>query len=101
MQLGDERVFIDNIPGGEFHTAGRLKLGPDGKLYLATGDALDTSLPQDPRSLAGKILRFNTDGSVPDDNPIPGSYVYSLGHRNPQGLAWHPVTGDLWITDHG
>ncbi len=99
--LVDERILIDNIPGGEFHTAGRLKFGPDGKLYLATGDALNPSLSQDPQSLAGKILRFNPDGSVPDDNPIPGSYVYSLGHRNPQGLAWHPVTGDLWITDHG
>ena len=100
-QLVDERVLVDGIPGGEFHTAGRLRFGLDGKLYLATGDALDVALPQDLRSLGGKMLRINTDGSVPSDNPIPGSYVYSLGHRNPQGLAWHPLTGDLWITDHG
>lgn len=99
--LSEERVILGDAPGGEIHTAGRLKFGPDGKLYLATGDVLNRALPQDPRSLGGKILRFNPDGTVPDDNPAPGSYVYSLGHRNPQGLAWHPVTGDLWITDHG
>ena len=99
--LSEERVILGDAPGGEIHTAGRLKFGPDGKLYLATGDVLNRTLPQDPGSLGGKILRFNPDGTVPADNPTPGSYVYSLGHRNPQGLAWHPVTGDLWITDHG
>ncbi len=99
--LVDEQSVLDGIPGGEFHTAGRVELGPDGKLYLATGDGLDTSLPQDPASLGGKVLRFNPDGSAPSDNPTPGSYIYSLGHRNPQGLAWHPLTGDLFIVDHG
>lgn len=99
--LHDERVVLQDIPGGEFHTAGRVEFGPDGKLYLATGDALDTTLPQNPTSLGGKILRFNPDGSVPTDNPYPGSYVYSMGHRNPQGLAWHPSTHQLFIVDHG
>ena len=101
LRLADEQVLLGGVPGADIHTAGRLKFGPDGNLYLATGDALNTSLSQNPDSLGGKILRFNTDGSVPSDNPTPGSYVYSLGHRNPQGLAWQPSTGDLWITDHG
>lgn len=99
--LSDEQVVLSDIPGGEFHTAGRLKFGPDGKLYLATGDALVPALAQEPASLAGKILRFNPDGSVPADNPVPTSYVYSSGHRNPQGLAWHPTTGELFVVDHG
>lgn len=99
--LADEQVVLQGIPGGEFHTAGRLAFGPDGMLYLATGDALNTSLPQDPASLGGKVLRFTPDGGIPADNPTPGSLVWSTGHRNPQGLAWHPTTGDLFIVDHG
>ena len=100
-QAGDERTLLEHIPDSAMHNSGRLKFGPDGKLYLATGDTLDWSLPQDLSSLAGKILRLNPDGSIPEDNPYPGSPVYSLGHRNPQGLAWHPITGRLFITEHG
>lgn len=93
-------VLLDRIPGGLIHNGGRLKIGPDCKLYLTTGDAGIPELAQDPASLAGKILRINRDGSIPEDNPFPGSPVYSLGHRNPQGLAWNP-NGILYASEHG
>jgi glucose/arabinose dehydrogenase len=99
--LTDEFVLLDDIPGASTHDGGRIAFGPDGKLYATTGDAQQPNLAQDPDSLAGKILRLNPDGSVPADNPTPGSYVYSLGHRNPQGLAWHPETGLFYSTEHG
>ncbi len=94
-------VILDGIPGDRIHNGGRLKFGPDGKLYVTIGDAASRILAQDLTSLAGKILRLNADGTVPADNPFPGSPVYSYGHRNPQGLAWHPETGDLFATEHG
>lgn len=96
-----EQVLIDNIPAAGIHDGGRMKFGPDEKLYITTGDAADPSLSQDLNSLAGKILRINADGSIPDDNPFPNSPVYSYGHRNPQGIAWHPVTNELYSTEHG
>jgi glucose/arabinose dehydrogenase len=96
-----ERVLIDRIPGGRIHNGGRLKIGPDGKLYITTGDAGVPERAQDPFSLAGKILRLNLDGSIPADNPFPGSPVFSWGHRNPQGLAWSPDTGTLYSSEHG
>ncbi len=99
--LGDEQVLLEKIPGSSLHNGGRMRFGNDGKLYVTTGDALTTRLAQDEDSLAGKVLRLNPDGSVPDDNPFPESYVYALGLRNPQGLAWHPVTGDLYLSGHG
>ena len=94
-------VILDSIPGDRIHNGGRLKFGPEGKLYVTIGDAASRVLAQDLTSLAGKILRINADGSVPGDNPFPGSPVYSYGHRNPQGLAWHPETGDLFAIEHG
>jgi len=94
-------VLVDGIPGARNHNGGRIAFGPDGKLYAATGDAGRGELAQDTGSLAGKVLRMNSDGSVPDDNPFPGSLVYSYGHRNPQGLAWHPETGQLLAPEHG
>jgi len=96
-----DKVLIDRIPGNLFHNGGRLKIGPDGLLYITTGDAQRPELAQDPSSLAGKILRIRLDGSIPRDNPFPNSPVYSLGHRNPQGLAWHPETRQLYSSEHG
>lgn len=96
----EEEVLVDRIPSGRVHHGGRLKIGPDGKLYAATGDAAEAGLAQDRKSLSGKILRMNLDGSIPDDNPFPDSRVYSYGHRNPQGLAWSP-DGTLYASEHG
>lgn len=95
-----DRILIDRIPGGRFHNGGRLKIGPDGKLYVTTGDAGNPSLAQDPLSLAGKILRIERDGTIPSDNPLPDSLVYSLGHRNPQGLAWNSENV-MYASEHG
>ncbi|MBI2888018.1 MAG: PQQ-dependent sugar dehydrogenase [Chloroflexi bacterium] len=100
-RAGDERVLLDNLPGANIHDGGRLKFGPDGKLYITMGDAAQPALAQRLDSLAGKVLRLNPDGSIPPDNPYPGSPIYSFGHRNPQGLAWHPTTGTLYSTEHG
>lgn len=96
----EERVLIDRIPSGNVHHGGRLKIGPDVKLYATAGDAANASLAQDTDSWSGKILRMNLDGSIPKDNPFPGSYVYSYGHRNPQGLVWSP-DGTLYASEHG
>ncbi|MCW5852166.1 MAG: PQQ-dependent sugar dehydrogenase [Anaerolineae bacterium] len=96
-----DRVLLEGALGANNHDGGRVRFGPDGKLYWTMGDAQNPSLAQDTASLNGKILRLNPDGSVPADNPFPGFYVYSLGHRNPQGLAWQPGTGRLYATEHG
>jgi glucose/arabinose dehydrogenase len=96
-----DRVVLDRIPGAVVHDGGRIRFGPDGRLYVTTGDARQPALAQDRSSLAGKILRINPDGSIPPDNPFPGSPVYSLGHRNPQGLAWHPQARTLYAAEHG
>lgn len=95
-----DRVILDKIPGSQFHNGGRIKIGPDQKLYITTGDAQNKVLAQDPTSLAGKILRIELDGSIPKDNPIANSPVYSLGHRNPQGLAWNSENV-LYESEHG
>lgn len=97
----DERILYGGIPDTGGHNAGRLKFGHDGRLYLTTGETGYPSLSQDLTSLAGKILRLNPNGSIPADNPIPGSAVYASGLRNPQGMAWHPFSGQLFGTDHG
>ncbi len=97
--LSERKIIIDGIPGASYHDGGRIAFGPDGKLYITTGDAGRGQLAQERDSLAGKILRLNPDGSVPEDNPF-GTPVYTWGHRNPQGLAWDD-TGQLWATEHG
>ena len=99
-KLENEFILLDNIPNARFHDGGRIKFGPDNKLYITTGDATNPSSAQDINSLAGKILRINKDGSIPEDNPF-GNYVYSYGHRNPQGLVWHPITNKLYASEHG
>jgi len=98
-QLTEEMILIDKIPGAIWHDGGRIKFGPDGMLYITTGDATNANLSQDPASLAGKILRINSDGTIPSDNPF-NSPVFSYGHRNPQGLAWNE-DGILVSSEHG
>jgi len=98
--LSDEKILLDDIPGASYHDGGRIKFGPDGKLYITTGDAGDPTLSQRLDSVSGKILRINSDGSIPDDNPFPDSAVYSYGHRNPQGIDWDK-SGVLIGTEHG
>ena len=95
-----EEILLDRIPAGQSHNGGRLKIGPDSYLYITAGDAGDRDLAQDINSLAGKILRIGTDGSIPPDNPFPDSPVYALGFRNPQGLAWND-RNVLYASDHG
>jgi glucose/arabinose dehydrogenase len=90
------------LPAAPAHNGGVMVFGADGRLYVATGDRLNQALPQSPSSWAGKILRFSAPGlGIPADNPIPGSAVYSLGHRNTFGLAVHPVTGELFQCENG
>ncbi|MBA4459921.1 MAG: PQQ-dependent sugar dehydrogenase [Nitrosopumilaceae archaeon] len=100
LTLKENKVLIDNIPGGPFHDGGRIQFGPDGKLYITTGDAGNADLAQDKNSVAGKILRINSDGSIPEDNPFSNSPIYSYGHRNPQGIDWDKF-GNLVATEHG
>ncbi|WP_238655116.1 PQQ-dependent sugar dehydrogenase [Paenibacillus piscarius] len=106
IQIGREAaeisgVLLDHIPGDTNHNGGRIKLGPDGNLYITTGDRYEPELAQDKNSLGGKILRITPGGSIPEDNPWPGSPVYSMGHRNAQGLAWQPESGALYSSEHG
>ncbi|QQK74461.1 PQQ-dependent sugar dehydrogenase [Salicibibacter cibarius] len=93
-------ILLDEIPGDMFHNGGRLAIGPDDHLYATTGDASVEQLSQDVDSLAGNILRMDIDGSVPDDNPFDDSYVYSYGHRNPQGIDWSE-DGRMFSSEHG
>ncbi|MEM1506191.1 sorbosone dehydrogenase family protein [Domibacillus sp. 8LH] len=96
----EKSLLLDKIPSGSYHHGGRLKIGPDGKLYATAGDASEQDIAQDTNSLGGKILRMNLDGSIPNDNPYPNSFLYSYGHRNPQGIAWSP-DGKLYASEHG
>lgn len=96
----EKGLLLDQIPSGTYHHGGRLKIGPDGKLYATAGDASKREIAQDLNSLGGKIVRMNLDGSIPEDNPFPDSYVYSFGHRNPQGITWSS-DGTMYASEHG
>ena len=94
-------TILDKIPGSAFSNGGVIKFGPDGKLYVGTGSVSDYSdEPQNLDSLSGKILRLNDDGTIPSDNPFEESYVFTLGHRNPTGLAWNSQ-GQMYATETG
>lgn len=97
---GPLRPLLTGVPEGAIHDGGRIAFGPDGMLYIGTGETGDDALAQDRGSLAGKILRIRPDGSVPADNPFPGSPVWTLGHRNVQGLAWD-ADGRMFATEFG
>ena len=100
-KLQNAETIFDKIPGSSFTNGGFIKFGPDKKLYIGTGTVSDAShLPQDLNSLSGKILRLNDDGTIPDDNPFTDSPIYSLGHRNPQGMTWD-VDGNLFVAEFG
>jgi glucose/arabinose dehydrogenase/phosphatidylethanolamine-binding protein (PEBP) family uncharacterized protein len=93
------QVLVQGIAKSQFHNGGRLRFGPDGKLYASVGDAQTDSRAQDNNSLNGKILRINPDGTIPSDNPF-GNAVWSKGHRNPQGLDFDSQ-GRLWEAEFG
>ncbi|MGC4816961.1 PQQ-dependent sugar dehydrogenase [Micromonospora sp. DT63] len=99
LTTASEQVLLSGIRRNKYHNGGRLRFGPDGKLYASTGDAQNGAYAQDRSSLEGKILRLNPDGGVPSDNPF-GNYVWSYGHRNPQGLAFDSQ-GRLWEQEFG
>lgn len=99
-RLGSPTVILTGVAKAIYHDGGRIAFGPDDKLYLGTGDASQPDTSQDKDSLNGKILRMNPDGSVPSDNPFAGSLVYSMGHRNVQGLDWD-TDGNLWSAEFG
>ncbi|MEO6695228.1 MAG: PQQ-dependent sugar dehydrogenase [Ignavibacteria bacterium] len=99
--LTGEKILLDGLPAEKYHAGCRLRFGPDNKLYITTGDAGNRQSAQDVNSLYGKILRINSDGTIPADNPFPKNPVWSYGHRNPQGIDWYPDKNILYSTEHG
>ena len=100
LSLGQPTAVIDGIPSASNHNGGRIAFGPDGMLYVTTGDAGERDSAQDLDALSGKILRLTPDGGIPDDNPFRGSPVYSYGHRNPQGIGWD-AEGTMYASEFG
>lgn len=100
LALGAAEVVFSSLPKNTTHNGGRIAFGPDGMLYVTAGDTQNRPGAQELEFLGGKILRLAPDGAVPADNPFDGSPVYSLGHRNPQGIAWD-ADGQLWAAEFG
>lgn len=98
--LGDSEEILTELAKAGNHNGGRIKFGPDGMLYATVGDAGEPDRAQDKSSLNGKILRMTPEGKAPKDNPFAGSLVYSMGHRNPQGITWDS-DGQLWAAEFG
>lgn len=99
-QLGEPDPILTGIPAGAIHDGGRIAFGPDQMLYVTTGEAGIEELAQDPSSLGGKILRIRPNGDIPADNPTQGSPVWTMGHRNVQGITWDDA-GRMWATEFG
>ena len=102
----EPKTMVEAIPASPNHAGTRARIGPDGKLYVTTGDSTDWNLAQKLDSIAGKTLRLNDDGTIPADNPFVDQKnarpeIWSYGHRNPQGLAWQPGSGLMFQTEHG
>ncbi len=100
LSMGAPEVIFSGISKASTHNGGRIRFGPDGMLYVGTGDSQRREQPQDPDALGGKILRLAPDGSPAPGNPFGNNPVYSLGHRNVQGLAWDSA-GRLWASEFG
>ncbi len=105
-KFGEPKTIVDDVPGAPNHSGMRCRFGPDGKLYITTGDSTDWNLAQKLDSLAGKVLRVNDDGTIPEDNPFlktPGARpeIWTYGNRNPQGIAWQPGSNLIFETEHG
>lgn len=100
LQGSNEVILLDGIPSGG-HDGGRLAFGSDQLLYISTGDAGIPALAQNTQSLAGKILRINTNGTIPSSNPDPESPIFASGFRNPFGMAFHPSAHSLYVSDNG
>ena len=105
-RLGEEQVLVDGIRAASNHDGSRVAFGPDGYLWVTMGDAGDGDQAQQNDSLSGKVLRMTTEGQPAPDNPFPNlaypfSLIYTLGHRNPQGIAFHPQTQSAYVTEHG
>ncbi len=98
---GEEEVLFQDLPARRAHDGGRIRFGPDGMLYVGAGEVWQRARAQDLEDPSGSILRLTPEGEVPADNPFPGSPIWSYGHRNVQGLTWHPQTGRLFAAEHG